>query len=121
MDDLALVSASASLLFANGQTTERTVSDVENLALALGHRVTVVPHWGALIIRFATNNDARAEIVTAAPTGVDMNKVAATTLVIDDVCARRIDAAAALAALDDIGRRPPVSPTRFAIMAAAGA
>lgn len=121
VDDLALISASASLLFADGQTTERTVSDVEGLALALGHHVTVVPRWGALIIRFVADDGAHNDLVTVAPTGVDMNKVAATSGVIDDLCAHRIDAAAARATLEDIAQLPPVSLARFAIMAAAGA
>lgn len=121
VDDVALISASASLLFANGQTTERTVADVEHLALALGYHGTVLPRWSDLIVRFATDNGARNEVVTVAPIGVDMNKVAATISVMTNVCARRIDAATARATLDDIARRPPVSLARFALMAAAGA
>jgi uncharacterized membrane protein YjjB (DUF3815 family) len=39
--DLALISASARLLFANGQTTKRTVAAVEQLAGGLGLRATV--------------------------------------------------------------------------------
>ena len=57
----------------------------------------------------------------ATPAGVDMRKVAATIGVIDDVCSGRLDAAAAQQALETIGRFPPVSITRFALLAAAGA
>ncbi len=121
VDDLALVSASASLLFANGQTTERTVADVERFALALGHHVVVVPRWSDLILRFTTDEGTHNEVVAVAPIGVDMNKVAATIGIIDELCAHRIDTIAASATLDDIARRPPVSLPRFALMAAAGA
>ncbi len=121
MDDLALISTSAELLFANGQTTQRTVSDVERLAAALGLRATVVPRWGELIIGIADDTGFRNEIITVEPTGVDMSKVAATVGMIDELCDGRIDAAEARSALDAISRHPPVSLARFASLAAAGA
>ncbi|HTI84546.1 MAG TPA: hypothetical protein VL614_29180, partial [Acetobacteraceae bacterium] len=51
MGDLPLISLAATLLLANGQTTERTTLEVERLATALGHQLTVVVHWGELILR----------------------------------------------------------------------
>jgi len=119
--DIALITASAELLFANGQTTQRTVSDVERLARALRLRATVVLRWGELIVRIADDSGFHNEIVTVEPAGVDMSKVAATSGVIDELCEDRIDAAAARSALDAISRRPPVSLPRFALLAAAGA
>ena len=121
MDDFALISASASLLFSNGQTTERMVAAVERLAGALGRHVTIIPRWGELVICFPHDADDRNEIVIAAPTGVDMGKVAATNRVIDDLCDGRIDATAAHAAFAAVARHPPVSLLRFAVLAAAGA
>ena len=121
MDEFDVVSASGSLLFANGQTTERTVSETQRVAAALGQHVTVIPHWGELVIHFPHDPGARNEIVTVAPTGIDMGKILAANDVIDDLCDGRIDAAAARAALDGAARRPPVSLVRFAVAAATGA
>ena len=45
-EELALISLSARLLFANGQTTERTVTAVDQLAEALGFRATVFSTLG---------------------------------------------------------------------------
>ena len=119
--DSALISVSARLLFANGQTTARTVAAVEQLADGLGFRATVVPHWGELTIRIDDDTGSRYEIIAVEPVGVDMSKVAATMSVIDEVCDGRLDAEAARSALEAIARFPPVSVARFASMAAAGA
>ena len=119
--DSALISVSARLLFANGQTTARTVAAVEQLADGLGFRATVVPHWGELTIRIDDDTGSRYEIIAVEPVGVDMSKVAATMSVIDEVCDGRLDAEAARSALEAIARFPPVSVARFALMAAAGA
>jgi uncharacterized membrane protein YjjP (DUF1212 family) len=119
--NLALISVSARLLFANGQTTQRTVAAVERLAEALGFRATVFPHWGELIVRIEDDTGSRYEIMAAEPVGVDMSKVAATVSVIDKVCDGRIDAEAARSALEAVARFPPVSVARFALLAAAGA
>jgi len=122
MGDLAPISLLATLLFANGQTTERTIVDTERLAAALGHQVSIIVRWGELIVRYTEPGATiRNEIVVVSPTGIDMHKVAAATSVIDDVCAHRIDAAAALAALASVAGQPPASLARFATLAAAGA
>src|SRR2546425_7027255 len=119
--DSALISVSARLLFANGQTTARTVAAVEQLADGLGFRATVFPRWGELTVRIDDDTGSRYEIIAIEPVGVDMSKVAATMSVIDKVCAGRMDAEAARSALDAITRFPPVSVARFALLAAAGA
>jgi uncharacterized membrane protein YjjP (DUF1212 family) len=119
--DLDLILLSARLLFANGQTTERTVAAVEQLAEALGFRATVFPHWGELTVRIDDDTGSRYEIIAVEPLGVDMGKVAATVSVIDKVCAGRMDVEAARAALEAVTRFPPVSVARFALLAAAGA
>ena len=119
--DLALILLSAKLLFANGQTTERTVAAVEQLADALGFRASVFPRWGELIVRIDNDTGSRYEIIAVEPVGVDMSKVAATVSVIDQVCAGRMDAEAARSALEAVTRFPPVSVARFALLVAAGA
>jgi uncharacterized membrane protein YjjP (DUF1212 family) len=119
--DLALISASAGLLLANGQTTEGTVSAVKRLADRLGVRATALPRWGELTLRLDDDTGSRYEIVAAEPVGADMNKVAATIGVIDGFCEGRIDVDTARSAIEGVGRLPPVSLARFALLAAAGA
>ena len=120
-EELALISLSARLLFENGQSTEKVVSALDQLSDALGFRVTVFPRWGDLTIRTSDGNGSRQEILAAAPVGVDMHKVAATIGVIDDVCNGHLDVGPARSALEAAARFPPVSITRFALLAAAGA
>ena len=119
--DVDLILLSARVLFSNGQTTERTVVAVEQLAEALGLRVTVFPRWGELILCIDSDTGSRYEIIAAAPLGVDMSKVAATMSVIDKVCAGRMDIEATRSALQAVTRFPPVSLARFALMTGAGA
>jgi uncharacterized membrane protein YjjP (DUF1212 family) len=120
-EELALISLSARLLFENGQSTEKVVSALDQLSDALGFRVTVFPRWGDLTIRTSDGNGSRQEILAAAPVGVDMHNVAATIGVIDDVCNGHLDVGPARSALEAAARFPPVSITRFALLAAAGA
>jgi uncharacterized membrane protein YjjP (DUF1212 family) len=120
-EQLALLSQVAKLLFENGQSTEKIVTATGRLAEALGFRATVFPRWGELTIRIDDASIPRYEILGCAPMGVDMRKVAAAIGVIDEVCDGRLDAETARSALDTIARFPPVSLTRFALLAAAGA
>jgi uncharacterized membrane protein YjjP (DUF1212 family) len=120
-EELALISLSARLLFENGQSTEKIVSALDQLADALGFRATVFPRWGDLTIGISDGISSRHEILAAAPVGVDMHKVAATIGVIDDVSNGRLDAKAARSALEEAARFPAVSIARFALLAAAGA
>ena len=120
-DVLHLLSASVTLLFENGQTTERVISAVTRLGAALGYGAIVLPRWGEVHIHIDGFADRGWEIIAATPAGVDMHKVIATMGVIDDVCAGRIDAVAARSSLDAITRFPPVGVARFALFAAAGA
>jgi len=120
-EELALLSLSARLLFENGQSTEKVVSALDQLAAAMGFRAIVFPRWGELAVLITDGSGSRNEILAVAPAGVNMRKVAATIGVIDDVCDGRLDAAAARSALETIVRFPPVSIIRFALLAAAGA
>jgi uncharacterized membrane protein YjjP (DUF1212 family) len=120
-EELALISLSARLQFENGQSTEKVVSALDQLANALGFRATVFPRWGELTLLINDGSGSRNEIVAAAPVGVDMLKVAATSGVIDEICSGHLDAASARSALEAVARFPAVSITRFALLAAAGA
>jgi uncharacterized membrane protein YjjP (DUF1212 family) len=121
VEQLALLSHVAKLLFENGESTEKIVTATGGLADALGFRATVFPRWGELAIRIDDAGVPRYEILGCAPMGVDMGKVAAATGVIDEVWDGRLDTETARSALDTIAQFPPVSLTRFALLAAAGA
>jgi len=121
VDELALLSLSARLLFENGQTTQSTITAVTRLGMALGHGTLLVPRWDEICIRLDESVGGPIEIVGATAAGVDMNKVVATMKVIDDVCGRRINVTAARSTLAAIARYPPVGVARFAVFAGAGA
>ena len=116
---LKTTALAATLLFAHGQTTERTVTAAERLGLALGVTVRVLPYWGELTVEL--EGAPISQIVPAKPLGVDMGRVLAVTTVIDQVCHGTLSAEAAQSALESAGRLPPASTPRFTLFAAIGA
>jgi uncharacterized membrane protein YjjP (DUF1212 family) len=118
---LDLVRLSAKLLFANGQTTQKMVLALEQMAGTLGFKLTIYPNWGELIVRLEDDTRSGSESIAIEPAGVDLSKVSATMGVIFQICEGRIDTAAARMALAEISRAAPVSLVRFALLAAAGA
>src|ERR1700722_8575808 len=118
---LDLMLRAATLLFANGQTTERVMEATARLGGAFGFLADLLPRWGELTATVDDGDGSRAATVVANPLGVDMRKVAATMDLIDRFCDGRIDAGTAQAALETIRHWPPVALVRFASLAAAGA
>ena len=116
LDTIALA---VTLLFAHGQTTERTVVVAERLGRALGVPVTALPYWGQLTVEI--DGTTLSKIVPVKPLGVDMGKVLAVTTVVDQVCDGKLEPAAARSALALAGRLPPASTLRFTLLAAVGA
>jgi uncharacterized membrane protein YjjP (DUF1212 family) len=116
---LKTIALAATLLFAHGQTTERTVFAAEQLGRALGVTVRVLPYWGELIV--VLDGAPISQIVPAKPLGVDVGRVLAVTTVIDQVCHGTLSAEAAQSALESAGRLPPASTPRFTLFAAIGA
>jgi uncharacterized membrane protein YjjP (DUF1212 family) len=70
---LKTTALAATLLFAHGQTTERTVTAAERLGRALGVTVKVLPSWGELTV--GLDGAPISQIVPAKPLGVDMGRV----------------------------------------------
>jgi uncharacterized membrane protein YjjP (DUF1212 family) len=116
---LKTTALAATLLFAHGQTTERTVTAAERFARALGVTVRVLPYWGELTVEL--DGAPISQIVPAKPLGVDMGRVLAVTTVIDQVCDGTLPAGAAQSALESAGRLLPASTPRFILFAAIGA
>jgi uncharacterized membrane protein YjjP (DUF1212 family) len=116
---LSVVALAATLLFAHGQTTERTVVIAERLGRALGVRARVLPDWDKLTVEF--EDTTLSEIVPTKPLGIDMNRVLAITKVVDRVCHGTLRADEARPALLTAGSLPPVCTLRFTSFAAIGA
>jgi Uncharacterized conserved protein len=111
----------AQVLHVNGQSTDETVAAAERLGNTLNLRAGILPHWGELQLE-AEDGDARlVSVRAAAPTGVDMHRVASAMRVVDDLEAGRVAPAAARAAIGEIFRTPPAPTWLFALAAAAGA
>ncbi len=120
-DDVAgsLTMRAATLLLANGQTTEGARLTVEHLSAALGRPAWLRARWGEVTLYPADGgNPAFADVD---PSGVDISRVAAAETVVQAACTGTMSPAAALERLREIGRSPPVPLVRFATMAAAGA
>lgn len=116
-----LVLAFARVLFINGQATEQTVAAAERLGRALGLRVRLMPRWGEVQLQL---EDAGGDLVfqdAADPTGVDMDRVAATMKAIADLEAGGLTAASALQKIGAIAKLPPAPTWLFALAAAVGA
>jgi uncharacterized membrane protein YjjP (DUF1212 family) len=117
---LAAVTRVLRLLFANGQTTEQTVEAAKRVAASYGTDAEVIPDWGHVVIHLGRDGARSPSIVAAAPTGIDMRKVAATARLVDAGAIRAPDGklSADLRAIEEM---PPISVLRFATMAAVGA
>jgi uncharacterized membrane protein YjjP (DUF1212 family) len=116
---LKTTASAATLLFAHGQTTERTITAAERLGRAFGVTVKVLPYWGELIVQL--EGAPIPQIVPAKPLGVDMGRVLAVTTVIDQIRDGKLSTEAAQPALEAAGRLPPASTPRFTLFAAIGA
>lgn len=122
MQAMALLIACMKLLFANGQTTERSVASVERLGEALGLSVAISVRWGEIALRVKGRDGFdRLEVVEVAPAGVEMHKVTETLHVMNAVCDGKRSVADALTDLAAVAKLPPVSLVRFAGLAGAGA
>ena len=116
-----LVLAAATLQFENGQTTLHVVEDAERLAAALHCPARIFVGWDLLVLQPDAGTPGRDRLVAVRPLAVDMGRVAATLDALERFCRGALTVAALRARLDHIAHLPPVSLTRFAAMAAAGA
>lgn len=108
----------AALLFAHGQTTERTIQDTRRFANALHLSVSVAVSWDGIALGLGTHVSA---VVPVSPTAVDMGKVAAVVAVIDRICEGRLLLEEAATELERIRQASSVSTLRFSLMAGVGA
>jgi uncharacterized membrane protein YjjP (DUF1212 family) len=116
---LGVVALAASLLFAHGQTTERTVVAAERLGRVLGVPARVLPDWEKLTVEL--EGTCMSQIVPTKPLAMDMNRVLAITKVVDRLCDGSLRFEEARPALLLAGSLPPVSTLHFTSFAAIGA
>jgi uncharacterized membrane protein YjjP (DUF1212 family) len=116
-----LVLGVAKILFQNGQSTDQTIATAARLARALDLRTTIIPRWGELQLVGSMGDGRILETVAANPTGVDMDRVAAASLLCDDLVEGRRSPDVAMPALKVIAVRPPAPTRQFALAAAAAA
>ena len=118
---LDLMLQAGKLLFANGQTTERIMCALKELATAGGFKPAIFVAWGQLKVHLENGFDSDSETISVEPAGVDISKVNATMTLIHQVGEGTMDLVAARSALQRISESPPVLLVRFALLAAAGA
>jgi uncharacterized membrane protein YjjP (DUF1212 family) len=116
-----LVLTFAKVLYVNGQSTDQTLSVAEQVGHALGLRVKILPRWGELQLQAEDGAARLISGIAAAPTGVEMDRVASTMLAIEDLRAGRLAPNAAMATINTIAQKPPSATWLFTLAAAAGA
>jgi uncharacterized membrane protein YjjP (DUF1212 family) len=120
-ETLALVLQGTSVLFANGETTERTIAAGVRIAEAQGHRGMVIARWDGITVRLEDEAGARHDLVPVTPTGIDMHKVMEAERAVDAIWARALGPQEAAATFKRTAALPPVSLARFTVAAAVGA
>src|SRR5215469_2278136 len=81
---LNLILAFARVLFVNGESTQRTVDAAERVSKYLGFRTTIFPRWGELEVQIEDSNGKLISAIEAAPSGVDMDRVASTLRAVEE-------------------------------------
>jgi uncharacterized membrane protein YjjP (DUF1212 family) len=116
-----LVLACARVLFASGQSTDQTVAAAERLGSTLGIRAKLMPRWGELQLQAEDGDFKLLSAAPAEPANVEMDRVASTMWVVEDLAASRISPAAARDAIRATSQKPPASTWLFTLAAAVGA
>lgn len=108
-------------LFVNGESTEQTVTAAARLADVLGLRAKLSVRWDELALQVDSANGALLRLEAAEPTGVEMDRVASVTRVIDELAAGDLKPEEARAEIETVSHARPAPTWLFAIAAAAGA
>jgi uncharacterized membrane protein YjjP (DUF1212 family) len=116
-----LILAFARVLYVNGESTDQTLIVSEQLGHTLGLRAKILPRWGELQLQAEDGAARLISGIAAEPTGVEMDRVAATMQAIEDLGAGRLAPNAAMATANTIAQKPPAPAWLFTLAAAAGA
>src|SRR5215469_16569849 len=80
-----LTLAFARVLYTNGESTNQTLSAAERVSNCLGFRATIFPHWGELEVQTEGSDGKFIAAIGAAPSGVDMDRVASTLRTVEEL------------------------------------
>src|SRR5215469_3373229 len=116
-----LVLAFARVLYVNGESTQKTLSTAEHVSNCLGLRATMFPHWGELELEAHDTDGKFISAIEAAPSGVDMDRVASTLRTVEELCDGRLAPANAMEVISRIAEAPPAPTWMFTLAAAVGA
>ena len=116
-----LILAVARALYSNGESTHQTLLATECVSNGLGFRATIFPHWGELEVQTEDTDGKFISAIEAAPSGVDMDRVASTLRTVEELCDGRLDPAKAIEAINRIAEAPPAPTWMFTLAAAVGA
>jgi uncharacterized membrane protein YjjP (DUF1212 family) len=116
-----LILAFARALYVNGESTHQTLGAAERLSNCLGFRATVLPHWEELEVQTEDTNGRLISAIEAAPSGVDMDRVASTLRTVEQLCDGRLAPANAMEAINTIAEAPPAPTWLFTLAAGVGA
>lgn len=116
-----LILTFARVLYVNGESTQQTLNAAERISNCLGFRATVFPHWGELKAQAEDSNGQSISAIEAAPSGVDMDRVASTMRVVEELCNGRLTAANVMEVINRIAEAPPAPTWRFVLASAVGA
>ena len=116
-----LILAFARALYINGESTHQTLLAAERVSNCLGLRATIFPHWGELEAQTEDIDGKFVSVIEAAPSGVDMDRVASTLGTVEELCDGRLAPANAIEAINRIAEAPPASTWMFTVAAAVGA
>jgi uncharacterized membrane protein YjjB (DUF3815 family) len=116
-----LLLAFAQVLHVNGESTEETIEATARLSEGLGVRTTIIPRWAEIQLLATDGTNELVSVVTADPTGIDMDRVVSTWQAIDEFRAGKLTSSAAFERIKTISHAAPAPVWLFTLAAAAGA
>jgi uncharacterized membrane protein YjjP (DUF1212 family) len=117
----SIILAFGRVLSINGEATQQTVASAERVGRSLDVHAKVMARWGDLQLQVEDGDRKLLSVVEAAPTGIEMDRVASTQQAIEELAAGRLAPRDALQAIHAIEQKPPAPIWLFTLACAAGA
>ena len=116
-----LILAFARVLYVNGESTQKTFAAAKRLGDFLDLTVTILPRWGELEVQTKDTDGQSISAIEAAPSGVDMGRVASTMRAVEHIGEGRLVLTDAMEKIRLISKEPPAATWLFALAAGVGA
>lgn len=113
-----LILMSSQVLYVNGESTDQIISAGERLSNFLGSRTSAFLSWGKLELQTKDTEGKLISAIEAAPSGVDMDRVASTLRMVEELRDGRLAPADAIAEIRKIAEAPPAPTWLFTLAAA---